>query len=67
MTVFAAAKSHVVTMIDTRTMVAHLATDEAMVTGRRAGRYIGVCGQCHLARHAVPSTKPQHNHMINLS
>ncbi|MGH4017144.1 MAG: hypothetical protein ACRDSL_25105 [Pseudonocardiaceae bacterium] len=30
-------------MTDTRTVVAHLVTDEAVAAGRRAGRYIGVC------------------------
>lgn len=40
----AIAAPHVITMIDTRTMVAHLVTDEAMAAGRRAGSYVGVCG-----------------------
>lgn len=44
MTGLTVATPHVVKMIDSYTMVAHLVTDEAMVTGRRAGRYVGVCG-----------------------
>lgn len=31
-------------MTDTRTVVAHLVTDDAVAAGRRAGRYVGVCG-----------------------
>lgn len=31
-------------MTDTCTAVAHLVTDEAVADGRRAGRYVGVCG-----------------------
>jgi hypothetical protein len=34
----------VVAMTDTRTVVAHLVSDEAVAAGRRAGRYVGVCG-----------------------
>lgn len=30
-------------MADTRTLIAHLVTDEAMAAGRRAGCYVGVC------------------------
>ncbi|MGH3796701.1 MAG: hypothetical protein ACRDSP_17640 [Pseudonocardiaceae bacterium] len=37
-------KARVVAMTDTRTVVAHLVTDEAVAAGRRAGRYVGVCG-----------------------
>jgi hypothetical protein len=33
-----------VAMTDTRTLVAHLVTDDAVAVGRRAGRYVGVCG-----------------------
>ncbi|MGH3902987.1 MAG: hypothetical protein ACRDTE_02120 [Pseudonocardiaceae bacterium] len=36
-------KARVVAMTDTRTVVAHLVTDEAVAAGRRAGRYVGVC------------------------
>ncbi|MGH3911702.1 MAG: hypothetical protein ACRDRM_12835 [Pseudonocardiaceae bacterium] len=36
--------SRTVAMIDTRTGVAHLVTDAAVAAGRRAGRYVGVCG-----------------------
>ena len=39
-----AIRTHVVAMTDTRTVVAHLVTDEAVAAGRQAGRYIGVCG-----------------------
>lgn len=38
------AAPQVIAMIDTHTVVAHLVTDEAMAAGRRAGRYVGVCG-----------------------
>ncbi|MGH3796491.1 MAG: hypothetical protein ACRDSP_16560 [Pseudonocardiaceae bacterium] len=31
-------------MTDTRTVVTHLVTDEAVAAGRRTGRYVGVCG-----------------------
>ncbi len=31
-------------MTDSRTVVAHLVTDDAVAAGRRAGRYVGVCG-----------------------
>lgn len=44
MTGLAIAAPHVVAMTDTRTMVTHLVTDEAMVAGRQAGRYVGLCG-----------------------
>ncbi|MGH3937920.1 MAG: hypothetical protein ACRDTG_04680 [Pseudonocardiaceae bacterium] len=40
----AIAMPHVIAMIDTRTSVAHLVTDEAMAVGRRAGRYVALCG-----------------------
>ncbi|MGQ0775044.1 MAG: hypothetical protein ACT4NY_11610 [Pseudonocardiales bacterium] len=40
----AVAAPHVIKMIDTCTVVAHLVTDEAMAAGRRAGRYVGLCG-----------------------
>lgn len=36
-------------IIDARTGDAHLVTDEAMVAGRRAGRYVTVCGTVALA------------------
>lgn len=39
-----AIRTHVVAMTDTRTAVAHLVTDAAVAAGRRAGRYVGVCG-----------------------
>ncbi|MGH3928966.1 MAG: hypothetical protein ACRDTF_03200 [Pseudonocardiaceae bacterium] len=31
-------------MIDTRTAIAHLVSDEAVAAGRQAGRYLGLCG-----------------------
>lgn len=40
----AVATPHVIKMTDTRTVVAHLVTDEAVAAGRRAGRYVGLCG-----------------------
>lgn len=36
--------SRAVAMTDARTAVAHLVTDAAVAAGRRAGRYVGVCG-----------------------
>lgn len=33
-----------VAMTDTRSVVAHWVTEEAVAAGRRAGRYVGVCG-----------------------
>ncbi|MGH3848647.1 MAG: hypothetical protein ACRDRT_02900 [Pseudonocardiaceae bacterium] len=39
-----AIRTHVVAMTDTRTVVTHLVTDEAVAAGRRTGRYVGVCG-----------------------
>jgi len=44
MTGLTVAKLHVVAMTDTRTMVTHLVTDEAVAAGRQAGCYVGVCG-----------------------
>ena len=36
-------------MVDARTAVAHLVTDEAMAAGRRAGRYTAACRTVVLA------------------
>lgn len=43
MTGLTVTKPHVVAMTDTCTGVTHLVSDEAMVVGRQAGRYVGVC------------------------
>ena len=45
MTGLTVATVRVVAMTDTRTLIAHLVTDEAVSIGRRAGRYVGVCGE----------------------
>lgn len=44
MTGLAIAMPHVIAMTDTRTVVTHLITDEAVAAGRQAGRYVGLCG-----------------------
>lgn len=44
MTGLAVATPDVVAMTDTRTKLTHLVTEEAVIAGRRAGRYVGVCG-----------------------
>ena len=55
MTGLAVAKPHVVAMIDARTMVAHLVTDEAVFAGRQTGRYVGLCGAVVLPGSLVES------------
>ncbi|MGH3931874.1 MAG: hypothetical protein ACRDTF_18085 [Pseudonocardiaceae bacterium] len=44
MTGLAVTKPYVVAMTDTRTVVTHLVTEEAVAAGRQSGRYIGLCG-----------------------
>ena len=42
-------KGHVFAMVDASTGRTHLVRDDAVVAGRRAGRYVAVCGAVLLA------------------
>ncbi|MGH4016606.1 MAG: hypothetical protein ACRDSL_22275 [Pseudonocardiaceae bacterium] len=49
---------HVVEMVDAQTGRAHLVRDDAVLAGRRAGRYVAVCGAAVLAASlTVPTEK----------